>query len=125
MPFNSAEQNSLTLLLFNLMFVFKVNGSKHKNITFIWTLFSIFVSSNLLCWLHILLITLSEDVELNPGPKRKAAQTLSMCHWNLSSICVHNFAKLILLRAFVSVHKFDIICLSETCLDSSIDDESL
>ena len=62
-------------------------------------------------------------LELNPGPKRKAAQTLSVCHWNLNSICAHNFTKLSLLRAYVSVHKFDIICLSETYLDSSIDDE--
>ena len=114
---------ALVLLLLNLMFVFK--GSKHKKITFIWTLFSTFVSCNLLYWLYILLITLSGDVELNPGPKRKITQTLSICHWNLNSICAHNFAKLSLLRAYVSVHKFDIMCLSETYLDSSIDDENL
>ena len=29
------------------------------------------------------------------------------------------------LGAYVSVHKFDIICLSETYLDFSVDDESL
>ena len=97
--------------------MFKGNGSKHKKTTFIWTLFSPFVSCNLLCWLYILLITRSGDVELNPGPKRKASQTLSICHWNLNSICVHNFAKSSLLRAYVSVHKFDIICLSEKYLD--------
>ena len=107
------------------MFVFKCNGSKHKKIIFIWTLFSTFVSCNLLYWLYIFLITLSGDVEPNSGPKRKATQTLSICHWNLNSICAHNFAKLSLLRAYVSIHKFDIICLSETYLDSSIDDESL
>ena len=71
------------------------------------------------------MITLSGDVELNPGPKREATQTLSICHWNLNSICAHNFAKLFHLRTFVSIHKFDIIFLSETYLDSSIDDESL
>ena len=71
------------------------------------------------------MIVLSGDVELNPGPKRKAAQILSVCHWNLNSICAHNFTKLSLLRAYVSLHKFDIICLSETYLDSSIDDASL
>ena len=96
-----------------------------KKITFIWTLFTIFVSSNLLYWLYIFLITLSGDVKLNPGPKRKATQTLSICHWNLNSISVHNFAKLSLLRPYVSIRKFDIICLSETYLDSSTDDESL
>ena len=107
------------------MFVFKGNGSKHKKIIFIWTLFSTFVSRKLLRWLYILLITLSGDVALNPGPKRNAAQILSICHWNLSSICAHNFDKLSLFIAYVSVHKFDIICLSQTYLHSSTDDESL
>ena len=65
------------------------------------------------------------DIELNPGPKRRASQTFSICHWNLNSICAHNFAKLSTLRAYVRVHKCNIICLSETYLDSSIDDENL
>ena len=116
---------ALVLLLLNLMFVFKGNGSKHKKITFIWTSYSTFISCNLLCWLYILLITLVGDVELNPGPKYKAAQTLSICHWNFNSICAHKFVKLSLLGAYVSVHKIDIICLSEAYLDSSIDDKSL
>ena len=106
------------------MFVCKGNGCKYK-ITFIWTLFSIFVSCNLLCWIYILLITLSGDVKRNLRPKLKAAQRLSICHWNLNSICAHNFARLSLLRAYVSVHKFDFICWSEMYLDSSIDDEKL
>ena len=71
------------------------------------------------------MITLSGDVGLNPEPKRNTVQTLSICHWNLNSICAHSFAKLTLLRAYVSVRKFDIICLSETYLDYSIDDENL
>ena len=116
---------ALILSLLNLMFAFKGNGSKHKKMTFIWTLFSIFYSCNLRCWLYILLITLSGDVELNPGPKRKAAQTLLICHWNFNSTCAHNFAKLSLLRVYVSVHKFHALCLSEAYVDSSIDDESL
>ena len=43
------------------------------------------------------------------------------------SIAAHNFAKLVLLKAYNSVHKFDIICLSETYLDSNIlpDDSNL
>ena len=90
---------ALVLLLLNSMFVFKGNGPKHKKITFIWTLFSTFVSCNLLYWLYIFLMTLSGDAEPNSGPKRKATQTLSICHWNLNSICAHNFAELSLSRA--------------------------
>ena len=49
------------------------------------------------------------------------------CHWNLNSISAHNFLKLSFLRAYITVHEFDVICLSETYLDSSIlhDDDSL
>ena len=75
--------------------------------------------------LYVLFITLTGDVALNPGPKRNAARTLSICHWNLNSKLTHNFAKLSLLRAYVSEHKFDIICLSETYFNYSIDGESL
>ena len=43
------------------------------------------------------------------------------------SIAAHNFAKLVLLKAYYSVHKFDIICLSEMYFDSNIlpDDSNL
>ena len=117
--------SQLVLLLLNLMFVFKGNGFKDKKIIFIWVLFSTFVLCNLLLWLYIFMITLSGNVELNLRPKRNSAETLSICHWNLNSICTYNFAKLYLLRAYVNVHKFNIICLSETYLDSIVDNECL
>ena len=65
-----------------------------------------------------LLILLSGDIELNPGPKRYF--NLKVCHWNLNSLPSHNFAKLTSLQAYNTLHKFDIICISETYLDSSI-----
>ena len=63
----------------------------------------------------------------NPGPKANSCDGLSICHWNLYSICAHNFIKLSLLRAYISINKIDTICLSETYLDSSIpsDDDNL
>ena len=74
-----------------------------------------------------ILVSLSGHVEVNPGPIRKPNEALSICHWNLNSISADNFAKLHLLKAYVTVHKFDIIYLSETYLDSSIpfDDSNL
>ena len=71
-------------------------------------------------WFTCNLLLLCDDVEFNPGPKQNTAKKLSICHWNLNSITAHNFAKLVLLKAYKSIHKFDIICLSETYLDSSI-----
>ena len=64
---------------------------------------------------------------MNPGPSPSTCQSFSICHWNLNSITAHNFAKVSLLLAYVSVHKFDIVCLSKTCLYSNTlsDDKNL
>ena len=47
-----------------------------------------------------------------------------MCHWNPNSITSHSYAKVSLLKACVTAHKMDIICLSETFLDSSIQSDN-
>ena len=44
----------------------------------------------------------------------------SIFHWNLNSIPVYLFTKVYLLSAYVSVHKSDIICLSENSFNSEI-----
>ena len=45
----------------------------------------------------------------------------------MNSICAHNYIKISLLRAYISNHKFHVICISETYLDSdtSEDDDNL
>ena len=78
--------------------------------------------------LLLLLLMGAGDIELNPGPKKRdSCYDLSLCHWNLNNIAAHNFSKLTLLKTYNMKHNFDIICLSETCLHSSIqhDDERL
>ena len=64
------------------------------------------------------------DVETNPGPKYSS---LKFCHWNLIGITAHDSIKVSLLQAYITQHNYDIICLSETFLDSSIqsDDEKI
>ena len=62
--------------------------------------------------LQIHLVLLSGDVEINLGPKRTPKESLSICHWNLNSIYAQNYVKWSLLRAYLAIHKFDIICLS-------------
>ena len=71
-------------------------------------------------WFTSYLLLLCGHLELNRGSNQKTAKKISICHWNRYSIAAHNFAKRILLKAHNSIHKFDIICLSETYLDSSI-----
>ena len=69
-------------------------------------------------WLYTLVISLRGEVEVNHGPRIKANNTFSICHWNLNSLSAYNYSKVSLLKAYLTVHNFDIVCLSETDLDS-------
>ena len=57
------------------------------------------------------------DIEANPGPKYSS---LTFCHWNLNGLTAHDFIKIWLLQACITQHNYDIICLFETFLNSSI-----
>ena len=63
---------------------------------------------------------MSGDVKINPGPRHNTDETFSICHWNLNSILAYNYNKLFLLRAYIAVHKCDVIFLSEIYLDSTV-----
>ena len=78
-------------------------------------------------WLSLTIIRLSGDIEEKPGPKRNSNQSFSICHWNLNSITAHNYLKVSLSRAYISLHNFDVVCISETYLDSitALDEENL
>ena len=65
-----------------------------------------------------LALLISGDIETNPGPER-CNQNISLCHWNLNGIAANNFVKISLLEAYNSLHDFDIICISESFLDSN------
>ena len=41
----------------------------------------------------------------------------------MNNISAHNYIKVSLLRAYISTHKFDVICISETYLDSDTSDD--
>ena len=89
---------------------------------------SIYLLSNIvILWLCAYLRILSGDVEVNPGAKNIFSECLSICHRNFISILGHDYFKLFLLKAYISVHGFDIICLSERYLDSTVplDDKNL
>ena len=58
------------------------------------------------------------DNEKKPGP---TYSSLIFCHWNLNGLTAHDSIKISLLQAYVTQHNYDIICLSETFLNSSID----
>ena len=82
-------------------------------------------------WSHsnfvLSILLLSGDAEMNPGPKVIFKQSFSICHWNLNSMTTHNYNKILLLKVYLAVYKFDIVCLSETYFDSKTlpDDDNL
>ena len=114
------------IFFFLLNFVkynFKINSP--KNIVWNLTFFYIY-----LFWLVSIFLNRSGD---NPGPKTKSGQNFSVCHWNLNSVSNLNsisgrsFSKISLLQANNAIHNYDIICFSETYVNSSIpyDDDNL
>ena len=72
-------------------------------------------------WYFFRLLELRGDVEFNPGPKSDSSQSFLICHWNLNSMSAHNYSKISLLTAYISIHDFDIICLSEIYQTSTKD----
>ena len=78
-------------------------------------------------WFKCSLLLLYGDIELNPEPRQNTTKNFSICSWNLNSILAYNFAKLVLLKAYNLINRFEIICLSETYLHSNIlpDDNNL
>ena len=70
------------------------------------------------------LLSCCGDIEENPGPKYSS---LTFCHWNLNKLTAYDSTKISLLQAYITQHNYDIICLTETFLNSSIlsDDNSI
>ena len=66
----------------------------------------------------LLLLYFCSDIEINPGPKWSS---LNFCHWYLNDVAAHEFLKVLLLQGYTTEHNFNIICLSETFLNSSLD----
>ena len=75
------------------------------------------ILSNYLTWL-VSIILHSGDIEINPGPKSSSRESFSTCQWNLIGISAQSYTKVSLLTAYNRFHNFDIICISETFLNS-------
>ena len=63
------------------------------------------------------LLSCCGDIEENPGPKYSS---LTFCYWNLNGLTAHDSTKISLLQAYITQRNYDIICLTETFLNSSI-----
>ena len=132
-----SSEFGLTMILFFLLHAFptligflkKVARQNmlmvHINKKFLISCFYLFLSCS--CLYHVCLFPrlmhLSGDIEKNPSPLKDFSQTFSIGHWNLNSLAAHNFTKIALLKANLSFQRFDIFCISETYLNSSIKED--
>ena len=115
----------ISLILNGVMFFHfkKFRNNNLKMGVYLFTTMYLLIISNLVKyhWVAPQIISLSGEIEINSGPKSNAInRRFSICHWNLNSLSAHTFAKVSLLWAYISVHKSEIICLSETYLNSKI-----
>ena len=99
----------LIAFLFSKDYVLKISTKSYISISMLFN-----IVLGVLVWLCSCSIVLSGDFEVHPVPKSSVSECLSICHWNFNSISAHDYSKLFLLKAYISVHKFDIIYLSET-----------
>ena len=104
--------------LFLLKSYYKVHTFRVWNVLVSFLYFIIWY--DFAAWSLPFLILLSGDIVTNPCTKNISGQSFPIYHWNLNSISAHNFIKIFLLTANVLVHNFDIICLSETYLNSTL-----
>ena len=70
------------------------------------------------------LIFKAGDIELNPAPNKNSHSYLSCCHWNVNSLATDNYSKVVALKTYNSIYKYDFISINETFLDSSFDSDN-
>ena len=71
-------------------------------------------------WLLIILILLSNDVHLNPGPPFPN-NFLNFMSWNLNSLAKDIFHRISLIEAHNSLFNYDLISICETSLNDSVE----
>ena len=68
----------------------------------------------------LLLILLSNDIEMHPGPQYNE-NVFSFVNWNLNSLAKNNFERVQLIEAHNSIFNYDLISLCETSISESIE----
>ena len=87
----------------------------------------IFITCNLISrkvpvWISVLLVLLSNDIEINPGPGLSYHDNFfTFMNWNLNSLSKDNFQRVQAIEAHNSLFNYDLISICETSLNDSIE----
>ena len=71
-------------------------------------------------WLPIILIILSNDVHLNPGPQFQN-NVFNFMPWNVNSLAKENFQRVRLIEAHNSIFNYDLISICKTSLNDTVE----
>ena len=109
----------LFFLLINLYIFDQANNpcSELLSLTIIQNSSNFFLNSNP-TWLPLILIKLSNNIHVNPGPSQNAYFTFM--NWNCNSIAKDDFHRLRLLEAENSIFNYGLISLCETSLNDQV-----
>ena len=73
-------------------------------------------------WLPIVLIILSNDINLNPGPQPHFQNnSFNFMSWNVNSLAKNNFQRVRLIEAHNSIFNYDLISICETSLNDLVE----
>ena len=101
--FHHNDIRFIFFLIFLMLLTLKRKTCKSTIYFSVLPFLTIGVSVSIAAWVYSILISLSGDVQLNPGRKNKSDVNFSKCHWNLNSILAHNCAKVFLVKAYIAV----------------------
>ena len=108
----------ILLHLNNVLLFF--NFTQTKNTTYLQLLTKVPNMTKITIFLFLCLPNLlfhCGDIEANSGTQYSS---LKFCSWNLNGLTAHDSIKISLLQAYITQFNYDIICLSEKFLNSSI-----
>ena len=99
--------------------LFRKSKVRYRDRILLTTTRSLFFCSSGFRFAFILILLTCGDIESNLGPRRyDSCHNFSIGHRNFNSMTAHNFEKINLLKAYNTINKFSVICLSESYLDS-------
>ena len=78
------------------------------------------LTKNVPLWLPTILLLLSNDIHLNPGPHFQG-NFFNFMSWNLNSLAKDNFQRIRLIEAHNTVFNYDLISICETSLNDSVE----
>ena len=89
---------------------------------FVFQIWTFSFKNNVPYWVPMLLILMSNDIHLNPGPQPNLHNScLNFMNWNLNSLTKDNFHRVDLIEAHNSIFNYDFISVCETNLNDSVE----